>query len=735
VTAAEYPFTLDLGDLNGDGREDLVVGHNLNNRTSVILANTSGGFGAPSSIINLFPPLLIRLGDADGDGSLDLFYPQNGNTTIGRRLNQGDGTFGSPAVFIAGTTIARFSLGDGDGNGTLDVIAIGDLTTVSMVSGSGTGSFTASATISVPFNSKDAVVRDIDADGRADLIVGCSNPQGVVVYKNISGFTYQAEVSHYAGVQTSLLATGDFDADGDVDVAATHRDGCHSVSFTWNQGGGLFSAPIRITDTSNYVAMDVRAGDLNSDGIPDVVVANGSQASSLNRWLSRSLGAGNGTFGVIQYVVSAQLSQPQAVRLADLNGDGNLEACVASSFLAGAAIGNGTGSFPLSVTLTQSTSNTGKDLAFEDLDADGKPDMILIHLSPAKTLTIHKNTTTTTIPSFSLQGTFEVGFGPETLQVTDLNADGRKDIIVANFNSPTFSVVPGGQGFAFGVPAQVSTGTSPLSIYAFDWSGDGVKDAVTVNYGSMDLSLHPGNGLGGFGPATSIPMPARPYDGTAGDFDSDGRIDLLTTLYDNFGSTVFWAGGPGLTFQNRGLMVGGNTYFGWDTADINGDGYLDAISSGVGAIVFVNQLGHPTGVSAYGYGTSGCEGRLGLSANHSPSAPDPTFGVLTTNAPQDTLGLLMIADVADAPGANWFGVGAVIHLNPLASAEFQVFDSPSNLHGSGFTSLPIPGVPTLVGSTYHAQSLWLELSNSGQRCSTALLDIVTSNGLSLTIQP
>jgi hypothetical protein len=120
-----------------------------------------------------------------------------------------------------------------------------------------------------------------------------------------------------------------------------------------------------------------------------------------------------------------------------------------------------------------------------------------------------------------------LGIAAEPAAVSDINADGRQDVVVGT--SSGISVLPGTGDGTFGTLRPVATGGGFLAVA--DFNGDGHRDVVlggTDAAGNPGLAIYPGHGDFTFGPQMFVPMSVSPNSAIAGDFNGDGRLDLVT---------------------------------------------------------------------------------------------------------------------------------------------------------------------------------------------------------------
>jgi hypothetical protein len=180
------------------------------------------------------------------------------------------------------------------------------------------------------------------------------------------------------------------------------------------------------------------------------------------------------------------------------------------------------------------------------------------------------------LPSFTLAGNFGTGTDPASVVVADVNRDGRPDLITANAQSNTVSVLLGNGNGTFQAAQNFATGVGPGSVAVGDFNGDGRLDVVTANYVSGTVSVLLGNGNGTFQAAQNFTTGANPRSLAVADVNGDGHLDLVTASSPSETVSVLLGNGNGtfLTAQNFATAGGLRSVA---VADVNGDGRPDIV--------------------------------------------------------------------------------------------------------------------------------------------------------------
>jgi hypothetical protein len=304
------PRALAVADFNGDGKLD-VVSANESNTLSLLKGNGDGTFQARSTISlsggKGTKAVAIEVGDMNHDGKLDLVvgavsntYKQRGYTyqdgLIYVLTGNGDGTFrGASKLSIVGDPVRQYfmtdpgaapvnlALGDVNSDGNLDVVAAtyrniaslegrGGDRPVYLLPGDGNGGVTQGRAIDLVSGPAALCLDDFNADGRLDLAVSHYDGWGAVVINLGRGdgtFQYVGYCNHGYETFTYGIAAIDVNHDGKLDLVAANRGGGWGITVCLGNGDGTFQDRQNFAYASAYSALAV--GDFDGDGYPDLV--------------------------------------------------------------------------------------------------------------------------------------------------------------------------------------------------------------------------------------------------------------------------------------------------------------------------------------------------------------------------------------------------------------------------------------------------------------------------------
>ncbi|RZK61373.1 MAG: VCBS repeat-containing protein, partial [Hymenobacter sp.] len=286
------PYGLAVGDVNGDGRPDLVTINSVSYMVAVLPGSTTspGTFGGPATYAsggNTGNALSVALGDVNGDGRLDVVATNTDNGTVSVLLNlaTAPGTFGPATVYSTGNSTGPrvVALGDVNGDGRLDIATAsfnaGSLS-ILLNSASTPGTFGAPVIYSTGGSGTSGVaLGDLNGDGRLDAVTLDYNTRNVAVFLNQAAApgTFGTPAAYGNGVGSSSpfgLTLGDVNGDGRLDVATANLLS-PTVSVLLNSAatpGTLLAATTYSSGGTNPI--EVAINDLNGDGQADLAVSN-----------------------------------------------------------------------------------------------------------------------------------------------------------------------------------------------------------------------------------------------------------------------------------------------------------------------------------------------------------------------------------------------------------------------------------------------------------------------------
>jgi uncharacterized protein (TIGR03437 family) len=449
---------LAAGDLNKDGKLDLVVTNFDGGLLAVLLGKGDGTFGSPTLYSAVSAPTGIVLTDFNHDGNLDIVVgsgsagiigPDLGSGDIAVLLGNGDGTFQGGPLYPVGSSPKSIVAGDLNGDGKPDLVVANQASNnLTILLNQGKGTFTAAAPYTLSSNGNlvgpnSVVLADFNGDGKLDAATANADEGNVAVALGTGSGTFQGANFFTTGTGAIMVAAGDLNGDGKPDLAVANEgnltsDGTDSgsVSILLNSGGGAFKPATNIT--AGVQPAFVVLQDVNADGKLDLIVLNmglptGFSAAPSPGGISVMLGNGNGTFQTQANFAAG--TNPTALAVGDLNGDGKPDLAVATTQSNGGSVvavllGNGDGTFQ---TPTYWPGQFGMtDIVISDLNLDGKPDLVMTSCCGDTQMSYLLGNGDGT---FQPQVLFNGGPSPYFMTVADFNGDGKPDLAITDNGS------------------------------------------------------------------------------------------------------------------------------------------------------------------------------------------------------------------------------------------------------------------------------------------------------------
>ena len=607
-----------IGDLNGDGKPDLVTHYNSSEDGEGItvdgvtiypayayvnLSTRKGRFQGPHSVFeNDYADVTsAAIGDVTGDGKPDLLLALNddvyGGSGVAVLHSRGHGKF----EHARGRYFLR------TGHEPVAVAAV-----------------------------------DVNRDGRRDVVT--ANATGTVsVFLNRGGETFAPRRNYRIGPDASALAVGDLNGDGQPDLAvARSGGGVHAVTVLLHRGRGSFGARHNYETGTRPVSVSI--GDLNGDRRPDLVTANSDAAT-----VTVLLGAGGGSFptrlayGTGDLPIAAAvgrldrnasrdlviptfnaaprervtllsgtrglcdvqdvwgLRQAAATRTLALGGCGvgTVSHAASTGFAAGRVISQSPeggavqdgGAVDLTVSdgpgpaairrapryraaKAYPTPKGGQLVAVADLNGDGSPDVVSGNCGNTVSVLLNRGK-----GALSARQDYRVHDCPDALSLADLNGDGKPDVVTGSDGGTVSVLLNHGDG-TFAARQDYDAGGGPTYGTSYvavgDLNGDGRPDIATLG-SDTGLSVFTNNGDGTFGARHDYGLASQAESVAIADLNGDGKADLVTD--DGFQVAVILNRGGGSFEQTQLVRIAATDASEVFVGDLTGDGKPDVVAT------------------------------------------------------------------------------------------------------------------------------------------------------------
>jgi hypothetical protein len=377
-----------------------------------------------------------------------------------------------------------------------------------------------------PFNLN---ISDVNRDGKNDLITTNSDSDTVSVLLGNGNGTFKTNLDYIIGDISYPLLVSDVNRDSKPDLITPNAGLGSGLSVLLGNGNGNFQ------DKVDYLigkgSTNVQAADVNRDGKPDLIAANYG-----NGTVSVLLGKGDGTFNTpLVYATSL----PSLLQVNDVNRDGKPDLIVANrddqvDGIVSILLGNGDGSFKPKVDYV--VAGNPHPLYVNDVNCDGKPDIISAsNLVSKVSVLLGKGN-----GAFNASVNYPIGTRPaplpspyldRDLKISDVNRDGKPDLITANLLSKNVSVLLGNGDGTFKTRINYGTGSEngyPWDIQVEDINRDGKPDLVSGYWGNGNVSVFLGNGDGTFKTKVNFEACNGAYPVRINDVNRDSKPDIIT---------------------------------------------------------------------------------------------------------------------------------------------------------------------------------------------------------------
>lgn len=507
---------VESADLDHDGDTDLVFVIRDMDMLRVALNNGAGSFDEIVDLPIGDESIGARIGDLNNDTHPDIVVCSQNDHEISVILGNGDGTFGARTVLSATFAPNYPALGDIDNDGDVDIVAtLFQSDRIGMFFNNGDGTFAPEVRVSAGNAPRDIELHDIDSDGDLDAIYTIVADDAVGIMLNDGSGAFVLDSTFAVGDYPIALDLADLDNDGDSDLVVANADGERVAVCEFESG--VFGAPVLIPmPVSNYDPTDIRAVDLDGDGVPELVAPN--QLRDTITILSRGM---DGVYAIDRLIHVND--GPRTIGVLDLDNDGDTDLAIAHIISDDVVqlVNMGDGVFT-NEAASDINWTLGKLLG-ADMDNDGEDELVgsgnggIIWVLEGDGEGCYERSffgdLTNTASDFTI-GRFDNDVYPDV-------AAGIQSI----FMGPNVNILEDDQGSGFEPRTSASAGTDPLEIISGRIDSNARDDLVVRSV--QNITVLP-NSSGSFPPLQSVRLTIDDTSAIAlGDIDGDGDNDLL----------------------------------------------------------------------------------------------------------------------------------------------------------------------------------------------------------------
>ncbi len=536
----DEPVDGECVDLNGDGNPDLVSLNFKSQDLSILIGDGVGGFEPMHAVHVKKLPAGMCAADLDGDGDIDLVTTHQANRyqgveagLIGIHLNQGDGLI-FDSRYLEGPFL----------NSPGDIVAL-----------------------------------DSDLDGNLDLITPDGLGGYLHVLRGLGDGEFELGYTRVSFPFSGYLRAGDMDLDGDLDLVATSSQSTDATAILLNTGDGSFELTHQYETGNNPFALDL--GDLNGDGALDIVVSVYTSAE-----YAVLLNQGDGS--MFPPTLMPAGIEPRDIRLHDTDFDGDLDLLICDQLGGEVRIFANAGNGAFELTQRVGAGVEPYSMAIGDLDRDGFEDIVTLNRSYTYEADYAAMLRSDRQGGYISDQRIGAGAYRDRGIGMNINNDGLHDLTLIEHSTPRLHLLSNtGQG-DFVLATIIPLEGEQAQVQTTDLNGNG-RDDLVIKYedqNTYSVIINP------VSPSqdryTIDAFTTEPSEIVFGDLDLDGHTDAVVNLPDQDLLQLLRNDGSG-HFSNAGQIDisrhGGKVLL----ADLNADGDLDIVTCGGALYVHKND--------------------------------------------------------------------------------------------------------------------------------------------------
>jgi 6-phosphogluconolactonase (cycloisomerase 2 family) len=508
IATGTSPVSVAIGDFNRDGRNDVAVAEQDNGTIGVFLQGANGALGPRTPHLTAGAPAWVASGDLGYDGRTDLVAVSQAMSALSVFNQRPDGTLAPAVEYPAGNAPECVAVGDLNLDGKLDIASANtgaDNISVLLMRATPPGTIPGQQTVVSPNDPHGLRIGDLNSDGLNDIALAAWSGSVLSVYPQNQAGGLGQRTDYNAGNGACVdLDLADFNRDGLTDVVTTAWTEYLISLFYQNQNGALNS---RITCPVGTAAAMVAAGDLNSDGMKDFVVAAHGAFAGTNMcvFLGNASGGFDGPFNYTPGRV------PTGIAVGDLDSDGLDDIAVSNQYDNNVAIYYQNRDGTLQSPVYRDTGRYPIGVVIADISSDGRNDLAVVGGS-ANSISVFIQDRQGGLPGAAVS--YSTGNGPYLLAAGDVDSDGRNDLVVSNLNAASIGVFTQKPDGTLNQQTTYNTGggSRPAGVAVGDINGDGRNDIVSANEVSNNLGLFHQKHSSAMNGTYESPLKDMPYD-------------------------------------------------------------------------------------------------------------------------------------------------------------------------------------------------------------------------------
>jgi hypothetical protein len=623
---AQRGTALALGDVDGDGRRDLLVGADVDEYSLGVLLATPAGppfFTDPIYSGGVTNVRRIDTADFDGDGHLDAVVGRE-DELFSVFPGAGDGTFGIARNLRLGDRAKGVAVADLREDGVPDLLVTDWAGALHVFLGEPDDEDPWQfgdderpyGPLRLPVGSHEVLAADLDGDGHEDAVVIDETSKNAAVFLGDGQGGLRLDLLYNLGPFPGRAHLADLDGDGRLDLVVLNRN-VDTYTVAMGRAAGRFAAPIELlvafAETPEPVDLVVADFDGTAAGghaHPELVVVGdtvgGARDKTFPVWLFRS----DGRYPVMPGVPTAldasaaddgsyaELGRPRDARTADLDADGAPDLAIvfdtralatAETHQVGLLLGDHRGGFPTWQRLP--LASRPRTIALCDVTGDDRPDVLVGTPSTAvdpATLVAAEVQTGAPLQLAQLGLSVLTGDAAD-VQCARVDGDAANDFLTVNTTDGDLNYLRGTASVPVtqGERQALAIGEGPRRLAVADVDGDGALDATATVEDNLALAFAAPGGRT-FDTALFLSHPGRgPHGVAVRDFTDDGFPDIAVanssdgtlSVYVNAGDRTFLGPVDFHTSRKPTELV---------SADLNGDGCADlAVLNATGRTVTI----------------------------------------------------------------------------------------------------------------------------------------------------